>query len=81
MLRDEKGRFMKKNDGNGYYIQIPSFFSLFKMLIISIILYPWYYILNKGNYLEMVFEKIFFTNVTTPTPTPQNGAYGGKNGS
>ena len=45
-----------------YAIQLPSFFTLIQILVLSILLYPWYYILSRQNYLAMIFESIFFKN-------------------
>ena len=53
------GRFMTE----GYSIQLPSFITLIQILILSILIYPWYYIITKHNYLGMIFEYMFFRNV------------------
>ena len=45
------GKFISE----GYAIQLPSFFSLIQILVLSILLYPWYYILSKQNYLSNDF--------------------------
>ena len=52
------GKFISE----GYAIQLPSFFSLIQILVLSILLYPWYYIISKQNYLAMIFEHIFLKN-------------------
>ena len=52
------GKFISE----GYSIQLPSFFTLIQILVLSILLYPWYYILSRQNYLDMIFESIFFKN-------------------
>ena len=52
------GKFISE----GYAIQLPSFFTLIQVLVLSILLYPWYYILSRQNYLAMIFESIFFKN-------------------
>ena len=52
------GKFISE----GYAIQLPSFFTLIQVLVLSILLYPWYYILSRQNYLAVIFESIFFKN-------------------
>ncbi len=58
------GRFISNDE---LAIKLPSIFTMFKILIISIILYPWYYILSRQNYFTLMFEYVFFNNKTTPT--------------
>ena len=66
--RDEKCRF-KKNDKIS--ITFPSFWIIIKIIIISIILYPWYYALAKKRSFDKAMNYIFQINVidnVTPTP-------------
>ena len=69
MPRNAKGQFTSKNDDDGYFVQLPSPFSVLKMVIFAIILYPWYYILSKRSFASDIFE-YFLQNTSTPTPIP-----------
>ena len=44
MPRDEKGRFIKEE--NGFILTFPNPFSIIKYLILCLVLYPWYKILG-----------------------------------
>ena len=44
MPRDEKGRYTKEE--TGFYLSLPSPFSILKYLIICLLLFPWYKLLN-----------------------------------
>ena len=56
MPRDERGRFTK-NDGMS--IQLPPLPSMLKYLLISIVLYPWYYVFMKSGKVDMFMGNIF----------------------
>ena len=55
MPRDEKGRFVKE----GLSIQFPPILSILKYLIVSIIIYPWYYVLMKSGKIDRIMGSIF----------------------
>ena len=55
MPRDEKGRFVKE----GLSIQFPPILSILKYLIVSIIIYPWYYVLMKSGKIDRLKGSIF----------------------
>ena len=59
MPRDAKGRFTKEYD-NGITIALPSFFSMLKIIIFAIIMYPWYHIATRYNFLGVIFENLFY---------------------
>ena len=59
MPRDSKGRFTKEYD-NGMTIALPSFFSMLKIMIFVIIIYPWYYIVTRRNFMNAIFENLFY---------------------
>ena len=80
MPRDAKGRFTKDND---MIIALPSFFSMLKVVIFAIIIYPWYYIISRQNFLTGIFEYLFYgrpismsgsgSSTTSSAPTPPFG--------
>ena len=76
MPRDEKGRFIKNSEGMS--IQLPPLLSMLKYLLISIVLYPWYYVITKSGKVDTLMGHIFPVNPygETPTPTPANSNLG-----
>ena len=65
MPRDEKGRFIKEE--NGFILTFPNPFSIIKYLILCLVLYPWYKLLGLClNYcweklnMKIVFNKMIF---------------------
>ena len=54
MPRDEKGRFIKEE--NGFILTFPNPFSIIKYLILCLVLYPWYKIL--GSIINYCLEKL-----------------------
>ena len=65
--RDERGRFIK----NDLTIQLPAPLSLLKYLIISIILYPWYYIIVRIGILDKLSKYIFPVRQIVESMTPE----------
>ena len=59
MPRDAKGRFTPK-DYDNMTIALPSFLSILKVIIFAIIIYPWYYIISRKNFLTGIFEYLFY---------------------
>ena len=80
MPRDAKGRFTPKDYDNNMTIALPSFFSMLKIIIFAIIIYPWYYIASRKNFLTVIFENLFYgrpismsgseTDSSSPPPKP-----------
>ena len=62
MPRDTKGRFTPKDYDNNMIVTLPSFFSMLKVIIFAIIIYPWYYIATRKNFLTGFFESLFYGN-------------------
>ena len=60
MPRDSKGRFTAKGYEDNMILALPSFFTVFKMIIFAIIIYPWYYIISRQNFLTRIFEYLFY---------------------
>ena len=60
MPRDAKGRFTTKEYNNDMVIALPSFFSMLKVMIFAIIIYPWYYIVSRKNFLNVILEYLFY---------------------
>ena len=60
MPRDAEGRFTPKDDYDNMTIALPSFFSILKVIIFAIIIYPWYYIASRKNFLTGIFENLFY---------------------
>ena len=60
MPRDSKGRFISKEAGDNMVIALPSIFTVLKMLIFAVILYPWYYIISRQSFFEGIFENLFY---------------------
>ena len=46
---------------------LPPFWAIVKIVIVSIILYPWYYAIKKRGNLDRVMNYVF---LITPIPTP-----------
>ena len=59
--RNSKGQFT--SDG-GVCISLPGFIGLYKILIIAVLIFPWYVILNNRNFLTTLFGYIIGTNFT-----------------
>ena len=75
MQRDCRGRF-KKNEGMS--IVFPPFWSIVKIVVVSIILYPWYYAITKRGSLDRAMNYVFTIPATT-TPGIDNGSPTTKN--
>ena len=60
MPRDEKGRFIKEE--NGFILTFPKPFSIIKYLILCLVLYPWYKIL--GLIINYCFGKLQLKDFT-----------------
>jgi len=54
MPRNERGQFTR----NDISIPLPSLGGLYKILIIGIVLFPWYTILKKKDYSATIFSSI-----------------------
>ena len=65
MPRNEKGHFAR----NDISIPLPSFAGLYKILIIGILLFPWYAILKNKNYSTTLFSSILGTEFSPTCPT------------
>ena len=82
MPRNERGQFAR----NDISIPLPSFGGLYKILIIGIVLFPWYTILKNKDYSTTLFSSMLGTEYcplcppcscspppdpsSTPNPTP-----------
>ena len=64
MPRDAKGRFTSKDVDidNNMAIPLPSFLTIFKILIVVIALYPWHYIPGRRSFLSGIFEFLFYSS-------------------
>ena len=62
MPRDSKGRFTTKGYENDMVIALPSFLSMLKVMIFAIIIYPWYYIVSRKNFLNVIFQYLFYNH-------------------
>ena len=60
MPRDAKVQFTTKKYNNDMVIALPSFFSMLKVMIFAIIIYPWYYIVSRKKFLNVIFEYLFY---------------------
>ena len=80
MQRDEKGRF-KKNDVP-ISIVLPPFWSMIKIIVVAIIIYPWYYAITKRQFVDRAMNYVFpmgANNCATPNPKNPNEAVFGIN--
>ena len=77
MPRNERGQFTR----NDISIPLPSFAGLYKILIIGILLFPWYAILKNKDYSSTIFSSILGTEYCQcqpcscpygPTPDPNS---------
>ncbi len=59
--RNAKGQFT--SDG-GICIPLPGFIGLYKILIIAVLIFPWYVILSNRNFSTTLFGYIIGTNFT-----------------
>ena len=62
MKRNSKGQFI--SGGNDISIPLPSFIGLYKILIIAILVFPWYAILSNKNVSNTLFQYIIGRNFT-----------------
>ena len=46
---------------------LPPFWAIVKIVVVTIILYPWYYAIKKRGSLDRVMNYVF---LITPIPTP-----------
>ena len=46
---------------------LPTFWAIVKIVVVTIILYPWYYAIKKKRSLDRVMNYVF---LITPIPTP-----------
>ena len=72
MPRNERGQFTR----NDISIPLPSLGGLYRILIIGILLFPWYNILKKKDYSSTIFSSILGTEYCNcpleckPCPNP-----------
>ena len=66
MPRNERGQFAR----NDISIPLPSFAGLYKILIIGILLFPWYTILKNKDYSTTIFSSILGTEYCQPYSCP-----------
>ena len=59
--RNSRGQFT--SDG-GINISLPGFIGLYKILIITVLIFPWYVILSNRNFSTTLFGYIIGTNFT-----------------
>ena len=64
MPRNERGQFTR----NDISIPLPSFTGLYKILIIGIVLFPWYTILKNKNYSTTLFSSVLGTDYCPQCP-------------
>ena len=65
MPRNERGQFAR----NDIFIPLPSLSGLYKILIIAILIFPWYAILKSKNYTTTLFSSILGTEYCPDCPT------------
>ena len=62
MPRNERGQFTR----NDFSIPLPSLGGLYKILIIGIVLFPWYTILKNKDYSTTLFNSMLGTEYCPP---------------
>ena len=78
MKRDEKGRFIKKDDeGLEIMIGLPPFKKMLTWIIIIGVLMPWISILRKNNVFQKVMDALdgFFEKTIEETATQKKMDY------
>ena len=71
MPRNERGQFVRDNMN----IPLPNLSGLYKIFIISILIFPWYVILKNKDFSTMLFSGILGTDycqcpLSKPCPIP-----------
>ena len=61
----ERGQFTRKD----IYIPLPSLSGLYKILVIGILIFPWYTILKNKNYSTAIFSTMLGTEYCPTCPT------------
>ena len=83
MQSGEKLRFKKCDKFNeGVSIVLPPFWSMIKILLDTIILYPWYYAIPKRRGMDKIMNYIFYrpkrNRSMTSTPQDDDDLYANK---
>ena len=65
MPRNERGQFTR----NDIYIPLPSLSGLYKILVIEILIFPWYTILKNKDYSTTLFSSMLGTEYCPTCPT------------
>ena len=72
MPRNERGQFTR----NDIYIPLPSLSGLYKILVIGILIFPWYTILKNKDYSTTLFSSMLGTEYYPTCPVcPMLPAY------
>ena len=64
MPRNERGQFTR----NDIYIPLPSLSGLYKILVIGILIFPWYTILKNKDYSTTLFSSMLGTEYCPTCP-------------
>jgi len=64
MPRNERGQFTKAD----IYIPLPSWSGLYKILVISILIFPWYVILKNQDFSTALFSSMLGTDYCPKCP-------------
>ena len=65
MPRNSKGQFTSSSDLS---IPLPGFIGIYKILFFAALIFPWYVIVTRHNYMTWLFDYLVGTGTCKPCP-------------